>query len=137
MPDSDHRFGKLIHSEEDDLGEIHVYERDGMRILTFGNPVEQSCMHLASPWQLEHEYTRGMMLGLLLNADSRSALVLGLGGGMPLPPGLSGFGKKKCSSAQTGKVSSVLNPLLLHPFHKLLIDFHSIFKISTDWRYDD
>jgi spermidine synthase len=81
VPDSDHRFGKLIHSEEDDLGEIHVYERDGMRILTFGNPVEQSCMHLASPWQLEHEYTRGMMLGLLLNADSRSALVLGLGGG--------------------------------------------------------
>ncbi|MEJ2322236.1 MAG: hypothetical protein P8Z31_07830 [Gammaproteobacteria bacterium] len=38
-------------------------------------------MHLARPWQLEHAYTQGMMLGLLLHKDIRSALVLGLGGG--------------------------------------------------------
>ena len=73
--------GKLVHREEDDLGEICVYDRDHKRYLTFGNKVEQSCFNLACPWQLEHEYTQGMMLGLLLRADVRSALLLGLGGG--------------------------------------------------------
>ena len=81
MPETHDRFGELIHSEEDDLGQVRVYERDGRRTLTFGNHIEQSCMHLARPWQLEHAYTQGMMLGVLLHADIRSALVLGLGGG--------------------------------------------------------
>lgn len=73
--------GELIHFEEDDLGKICVYEHAGKRYLTFGNRVEQSCFNLARPWQLEHEYTQGMMLGLLLQEDVRSALLLGLGGG--------------------------------------------------------
>ena len=80
MTGSEQHFGELIHLEEDDLGEICVYDRDGKRYLTFGNRVEQSCFNPACPWQLEHEYTQGMMLGLLL-ADVRSALLLGLGGG--------------------------------------------------------
>lgn len=81
MNETHHRFGELIHRESDDLGEIRVYEKNGKRTLTFGNPVEQSCMTLATPWQLEHEYTQGMMIGLLLHGDIRKALVLGLGGG--------------------------------------------------------
>ena len=73
--------GELIHREEDDLGTICVYDRDGKRYLTFGNSVEQSCFNPARPWQLEHEYTQGMMLGLLLQEEVRSTLLLGLGGG--------------------------------------------------------
>lgn len=73
--------GELVHHEEDDLGKICVYDRDDKRYLTFGNRVEQSCSNLARPWQLVHEYTQGMMLGLLLHNDIRSALLLGLGGG--------------------------------------------------------
>jgi spermidine synthase len=81
MRESVQHPGELIHHEEDDLGKICVYERDGKRYLTFGNRVEQSCFNPARPWQLEHEYTQGMMLGVLLQEEVRSALVLGLGGG--------------------------------------------------------
>ncbi|MEJ2315471.1 MAG: hypothetical protein P8Y83_00770 [Gammaproteobacteria bacterium] len=81
MTESVQHAGELIHLEEDDLGKICVYERDGKRYLTFGNRVEQSCFNPARPWQLEHAYTQGMMLGLLLKEDVRSALLLGLGGG--------------------------------------------------------
>ena len=81
MTGSEQHFGELIHLEEDDLGKICVYDRGGRRYLTFGNRVEQSCFNLARPWQLEHAYTQGMMLGLLLQKEVRSALLLGLGGG--------------------------------------------------------
>jgi spermidine synthase len=81
MTEKHQGLGVLIHHEEDDLGEICVHERDGKRYLTFGNSVEQSCFNPARPWQLEHEYTRGMLLGLLLHKNIRSALLLGLGGG--------------------------------------------------------
>ncbi len=81
MKESVQHFGELIHHEEDDLGKICVYDHHGKRYLTFGNRVEQSCFNPACPWQLEHEYTQGMMLGLLLQQETRSALLLGLGGG--------------------------------------------------------
>ena len=81
MTEKDQSPGVLIHREEDDLGEICVHERDGKRYLTFGNRIEQSCFNPARPWQLEHDYTQGMILGLLLHDDIRSALLLGLGGG--------------------------------------------------------
>ena len=75
------KLGKLIANEEDEHGSVSVYQRGNQRFLTFGNAVEQSCMNLDHPHQLEHVYTQAMMLSLVLRPDAASALVLGLGGG--------------------------------------------------------
>lgn len=77
MPD----LGRLIFRTRDADGEIHVYEDDRFRYLTFGNEVEQSCLDLAQPMRLEHVYTQAMLLALLLHDAPRVALLLGLGGG--------------------------------------------------------
>jgi len=71
----------LVYRTADDEGEIHVYEDDRFRYLTFANAVEQSCLDLAVPARLEHAYTQAMMLVLLLIPQPRHALLLGLGGG--------------------------------------------------------
>lgn len=74
-------LGELIHTARDEQGEIHVYQDDQYRYLTFGNLVEQSCMALANPVRLVHAYTQAMMLALLFGAHARDALLLGIGGG--------------------------------------------------------
>ncbi len=75
------QLGSLIHIADDEDGEIHVYQDDRYRYLTFGNLVEQSCMDLANPVRLVHVYTQAMMLALLFGTEPRDALLLGLGGG--------------------------------------------------------
>jgi len=75
------QLGELIASREDQHGCVSVYQRGRQRFLTFGNAVEQSCLNLERPYQLEHVYTQAMMLALLFKPDAASALVLGLGGG--------------------------------------------------------
>ncbi len=83
MTDSarNHPLGALIAETSDDQGAICVRQSGQHRFLTFGNEVEQSCFNLASPQRLEHVYTQAMLLGPLLVEVSRSALVLGFGGG--------------------------------------------------------
>lgn len=53
-----------------------------MRTLHFGSPLVQGAMRVARPWSLELEYTREMMLPLLLGAGRawpRTVLQVGLG----------------------------------------------------------
>lgn len=53
-----------------------------MRFLHFGSPWVQGAMRIARPWSLELEYTRELMLPLLLDGDDawpRTVLQVGLG----------------------------------------------------------
>ncbi len=61
---------------------IEISEERGVRYLHFGSPWIQGAMRVARPWALELEYTRDMMLPLLLRPQSRwpgQVLLIGLG----------------------------------------------------------
>jgi spermidine synthase len=61
---------------------IEISEERGVRYLHFGSPWVQGAMRIARPWALELEYTREMMMPLVLRADAAwpaSALQIGLG----------------------------------------------------------
>ena len=61
---------------------IDVSEERGIRYLHFGSPWVQGAMRIARPWALELEYTRELMLPLLLAPDAewpRAVLQVGLG----------------------------------------------------------
>jgi spermidine synthase len=57
---------------------IEVSEERGVRYLHFGSELVQGAMRIARPWSLELEYTRDLMLPLVL-ADRAPASVLQLG----------------------------------------------------------
>jgi len=64
------------------VGEIVISEAGGVRRLHFGSPWIQGAMRIARPWSLEIEYTRQMMLALVLRAGSlwpARVLQVGLG----------------------------------------------------------
>ena len=61
---------------------IDISEEAGVRFLHFGSEWIQGAMRIARPWNLELEYTREMMAGLLLRDDvnwPRRVLLIGLG----------------------------------------------------------
>jgi spermidine synthase len=61
---------------------IEISEKAGVRYLHFGSRWVQGAMRVARPWSLELEYTRDMMLALLLRPAPdwpRSVLLIGLG----------------------------------------------------------
>jgi spermidine synthase len=61
---------------------IEISEERGVRYLHFGTPWIQGAMRIARPWSLELEYTREMMMPLLLRTDPQwpgSVLQVGLG----------------------------------------------------------
>ncbi len=61
---------------------IEISEERGVRYLHFGSRWIQGAMRVARPWALELEYTRDMMLALLLRTAPRwpkSVLLIGLG----------------------------------------------------------
>jgi spermidine synthase len=61
---------------------IEVSEEKGVRYLHFGSHWIQGAMRIGRPWSLELEYTRHMMVPLLLRNDAswpRTVLVIGLG----------------------------------------------------------
>jgi len=61
---------------------IEVSEARGVRYLHFGSPWIQGAMRIARPWSLELEYTRDMMMALLLRPLPRwpkRVLLIGLG----------------------------------------------------------
>ena len=65
------------------MASIETSEEDGVRYLHFGSHWVQGAMRIARPWALELEYTREMMMPLLLRADQpdwpKSVLQVGLG----------------------------------------------------------
>ncbi|MCM2326993.1 MAG: fused MFS/spermidine synthase [Lysobacter sp.] len=64
------------------MSSIEISEAGGVRHLHFGSELVQGAMRIARPWALELEYTREMMLPLLLHAGAawpRSVLQVGLG----------------------------------------------------------
>jgi len=61
---------------------IEVSEEKGVRYLHFGSRWIQGAMRIGRPWSLELEYTRDMMVPLLLRNEPawpRSVLLIGLG----------------------------------------------------------
>jgi spermidine synthase len=59
---------------------IDIREEAGVRTLHFGSDWIQGAMRIARPWNLELDYTREMMAGLLLrDAPPRNVLLIGLG----------------------------------------------------------
>ena len=62
---------------------IEISEAAGVRSLHFGTPWVQGAVRVARPWALELEYTRDMLLPLLLRPDDwpQRVLMVGLGSG--------------------------------------------------------
>lgn len=59
---------------------IEVSEAAGVRYLHFSSDWVQGAMRIARPWNLELEYTREMMVSLMLREDApRKILMIGLG----------------------------------------------------------
>lgn len=61
---------------------VDVSEHEGVRYLHFGSAWVQGAMRVKRPWALELDYTRDMMLSLLLRDATRwprSVLLIGLG----------------------------------------------------------
>jgi spermidine synthase len=70
----------LPHRRSD--ASIEVSEEKGVRYLHFGSHWVQGAMRIARPWSLELEYTRDMMMPLLLRPAKRwpkAVLLIGLG----------------------------------------------------------
>jgi spermidine synthase len=64
------------------MASIEVSEEQGVRYLHFGSHLVQGAMRIARPWSLELEYTREMMLPLILRPRPgwpKSVLQVGLG----------------------------------------------------------
>lgn len=73
-------LGKEIYRTYDEYGPIQVFDDGVKRYLAFEEDDEQTCVLKSNPAQIQHEYTRAMLLSLLL-VDPREVLLLGLGGG--------------------------------------------------------
>jgi len=79
-------FGKIaafqFHRSRISMSSIRINEEDGVRYLQFDSHWIQGAMRLARPWSLELDYTREMMMALLMRADRgwpRNVLQVGLG----------------------------------------------------------
>ncbi len=69
-----------IHRSYDEFGPIQVLDDGHKRYLTFGTDDEQSCQLINQPHLLQHEYTRAMLLSLLM-VEPNHITVIGIGGG--------------------------------------------------------
>jgi precorrin-6B methylase 2 len=69
-----------IHRSYDELGPIQVLDDGHKRYLAFGTDDEQSCQLISQPHILQHEYTRAILLSLLM-VEPNHITVIGLGGG--------------------------------------------------------
>jgi precorrin-6B methylase 2 len=69
-----------IHRSYDELGPIQVLDDGHKRYLAFGTDDEQSCQLIRQPHLLQHEYTRAILLSLLM-VEPKHATVIGTGGG--------------------------------------------------------
>lgn len=69
-----------IHRTYDEMGPIQVLDDGHKRYLTFGSDDEQSCQLINQPHLLQHEYTRAILLALLM-VTPKHITVIGIGGG--------------------------------------------------------
>jgi spermidine synthase len=69
-----------IYKTYDEHGPIQVLDDGNKRYLTFGTDDEQSCQLINQPYLLQHEYTRAILLALLL-VEPKHITVIGIGGG--------------------------------------------------------
>jgi spermidine synthase len=60
---------------------VEISEKDGVRYLHLGGLAIQSAMRIRDPYALELEYTRAMMMFLVLCQHTESICLIGLGGG--------------------------------------------------------
>ena len=64
------------------MAAVNIREEGGVRTLHLGSEWVQGAMRIARPWNLELEYTRDMMVSLLLRPEARfprRVLLIGLG----------------------------------------------------------
>ena len=71
---------KEIYRSYDELGPIQVMDDGHKRYLAFGTDDEQSCQLIHQPHLLQHEYTRAILLALLM-VTPKHITVIGTGGG--------------------------------------------------------
>ena len=78
-----HGTAKEIHRRYDEYGPIHVFDEGPRRYLAFGNDDEQSCQLISQPHILQHEYTRAIVLVLLMSKPElwQRITLIGVGGG--------------------------------------------------------
>lgn len=72
--------GDVLFHDQDEFGPVRVLQQGDFRTLCFDEVFEQSKMRLSAPHEPVFGYIRAMLLAGVL-APSRTALVLGLGGG--------------------------------------------------------
>jgi spermidine synthase len=72
--------GKEIHRSYDEYGAIRVIDDGNKRYLAFGDTDEQSCWLKSEPLVPQHEYSRAMLMALLMREPKR-CITLGLGAG--------------------------------------------------------
>lgn len=72
---------QLLYKTKDIYGVIEVKENSSTRSLYFGSDAKQSSMYLCDPDLLALNYTKVMAMGLFLQKEIDSVLILGLGGG--------------------------------------------------------
>lgn len=71
---------KEIHRSYDEHGPIQVLDDGHKRYLAFGTDDEQSCQLINQPHILQHEYTRAILLALLM-VEPKHITIIGVGGG--------------------------------------------------------
>ncbi|MGK0406147.1 MAG: spermidine synthase [Oleispira sp.] len=74
------KSAREIHRTYDEHGPIQVLDDGNKRYLTFGTDDEQSCQLIDQPHVLQHEYTRAILLSLLL-VKPKQVTIIGVGGG--------------------------------------------------------
>jgi spermidine synthase len=83
-----------VFEEQSPFGRVTVLDKPDRRCLLFEDGGEQTCMDLARPSRVVHEYMRFMAVGVLFVKPAPRTLMIGLGGGaairmlMPRDPGM-------------------------------------------------
>lgn len=78
---ADDQCTQQIYQGQGSAHPLTVTDEAGLRVLRFGGQERQTCLDPARPYRLQLDYTRAMVLALLLCPQPESFLVLGLGGG--------------------------------------------------------
>lgn len=82
---------RLVHTEPSEFAPVVVYDRDGVRCMSFNGMDDagrQTCFQLSEPEKMVFEYTRMMASALLVQPVPENILIIGLGGGT-LPTALA------------------------------------------------
>ncbi len=75
------RVGRFMSRDVEANPDVDISEKDGVRALHLGSVTVQSAMRVSAPYDLELNYSRGMMMFLLFAGNVRDVLIIGLGGG--------------------------------------------------------